>query len=431
MSIFTNDVKLEPYWWEAAPRPNVRPAPETLPARADVVIVGSGYTGLNAGLALAEAGVDVVILEAEELGKGASTRNGGAIGATLRHSFASLLDRIGTERAIAQYASAIASREYVIDLVTERGFDCDLSRCGRFYGAHKAKDIDGLSRDLDARKTHLGSEATVVSPADQQAYVGTQAYHGGRFHPEDGHLHPGLYHQCLLNAARAAGAAIHGHTRVTDITRAAGGFTVTTGTTRIQADRVIVATNGYTGKEFGWFRRRLVPIQSQIIATEELDPALLDKILPNDYQVGDTCKLHNYFRRSPDGRRILFGGRSGASQVNDFRKSGASLHNRMTGLFPELANAKITHTWGGFIAFSFDHTPHFTEKDGIHYIGGCCGSGVAMMSYLGHQTALKLLGREFDTTFHRDFKPQAFYSGNPWFMPAIITALEWRDRMKI
>ncbi|WP_197435066.1 NAD(P)/FAD-dependent oxidoreductase [Nitratireductor arenosus] len=429
MSIYVDDVKFTPFWWEAAPLAD-EPR-RALPKKADIVVVGSGYAGLCAALRLAESGVDVLVLEAEEPGRGASTRNGGAIGATLRYSLAVLIGKVGLSRALALYRGAVASREFVFDLTRRQGIDCGIVRCGRFYGAHKPGDLAGLQADLEQRAQHLGSEAIMVARKDQRAYIGSDAYFGGRFHPEDGHLHPGLYHRGLLAKVRSAGAAVIGKTRVCGVRPRPGGYLVETVHGTVAARQVIVATNAYTDRAFGWFRRRLIPIQSQIIATQELPAELLDEVIPNDYQIGDTCKLHNYYRRSPDRRRLLFGGRSGASQVNDFAKSGHSLHRRMTGIFPQLAETKVTHSWGGFIAFSFDHMPHIADKDGIHYIGGCCGSGVAMMSYLGDIAARKALGHAYDPTFEVPFKRQPFYTGDPWFMPAIIATLELRDRLRM
>ncbi len=429
MDIYTGDVRLEPFWWEAAPRE--RNGPLTLPPTADVAIVGSGYAGLCAALELAQTGASVVVLEADVLGIGASTRNGGAIGATLRYSFSSLISRVGLDRAKEMYRGATASREFVMGLIRSEGLSCHLDRCGRFYGAHKPQDFDSLQRDMELRQKHLGSDAVMIARSEQRAYVGTDQYFGGRLQREDGHLHPGLYHAELVKAVQKAGGLIFDLARVTEISRSGAGFQLTSERGVIKAKEVVVATNAYTGKEFGWLRRRLVPIQSQIIATEPLAPNVIESIIPNDHQIGDTCKLHNYYRRSPDGTRILFGGRSGAAQVNDFRQSGKSLYRRMMDLFPQLKGTRISHSWGGFIAFSFDHTPHMTEHDGINYIGGCCGSGVAMMSFLGNQTARKMAGKTYEPAFDKSFKSQALYTGNPWFMPAIISVLEVRDRLRI
>jgi len=429
MTIYAKDVKFEPYWWEAAPRPELPVQP--LPQSADVVVVGSGYTGLNAALVLAEGGADVLVLEADKLGFAASSRNGGAIGATLRYSFATLIDKVGLERATEMYKATIASREFVFNLVESRGLQCDLVRQGRFYGAHKREDYDSLQKDMEKRKQHVGSEAVMVSREEQTKYVGTDRYFGGRFQPEDGSLHPGRYHLELVRAATGAGAKVLDQTRVTGVSRTGADFEVQTSRGAVRARNVIVATNAYTGKEFKWFRRKLLPIQSQIIATEPLSPERLNPLIPSRTQLGDTCKLHNYYRSSPDRTRILFGGRSGAAQVNDFAKSGLALYRRMVELFPSLEGVKISHSWGGFIAFSFDQFPHMSEHEGVHYIGGCCGSGVAMMSFLGHQTGRKVLGQDFEPAFDRPFKSQILYNGDPWFMPAIITALELRDRFRI
>jgi glycine/D-amino acid oxidase-like deaminating enzyme len=429
MDIYTPAVKFEPFWWEAAPRPEL--PEQALPQKADVVIVGSGYTGLNAAIVLAEGGANVLVVEADKLGIGASSRNGGAIGATLRYSFATLIGRVGLPRAVEMYKAAIASREFVFNLVESRGFACDLVREGRFYGAHKPEDYGSLQEDLEKRKQHVGSEAVMVSREEQRKYVGTDRYYGGRFQPEDGSLHPARFHAELVRAATAAGATIVDRTRATGVERERGEFVV--GTTRgtVRAEHVIVATNAYTSKELKWFRRKLLPIQSQIIATEPLPLDVVSSVIPSRTQLGDTAKLHNYYRCSPDRTRVLFGGRSGAAQVNDFSKSGQALYRRMTELFPKLQGVKISHSWGGFIGFSFDQFPHMTEHEGVHYIGGCCGSGVAMMSFLGHETSRKILGKSYEAALDRPFKSQILYNGNPWFMPAIITALELRDRFRI
>jgi len=429
MTIYTDDVKFEPYWWERAPRPDLPLQP--LPQKADVVVVGSGYTGLNAALVLAENWADVLVLEADKLGIGASSRNGGAIGATLRYSFSTLIDKVGLEQAVEMYKGAIASREFVFDLVERRGLQCDLVREGRFYGAHKSGDFDSLRDDMEKRKLHVGSAAVMVSREEQTRYVGTDRYFGGRFQPEDGSLHPGRFHLELVRVATEAGARIIDQTRVTGFHREGGGYLVKTSRGTVRANNLIIATNAYTGNEFKWFQRKLLPIQSQIIATEPLPVDQLAAIIPTRTQLGDTCKLHNYYRCSPDRTRVLFGGRSGAAQVNNFAKSGLALYKRMTELFPSLERVKISHSWGGFIAFSFDQFPHMTQHEGVHYIGGCCGSGVAMMSYLGHETAKRLLGQNYDGAFDHPFKSQLLYNGNPWFMPAIIAALEMRDRLRI
>lgn len=423
-------VSFDPYWWEAAPRREY-PLP-VLPNTADIAIVGSGYTGLSTALTLARAGRSVVVLEARKIGHGASTRNGGAVGETLRHSYTTLVGRLGRERALALYTGVREARAYVEHLITSEGIDCHFARVGRFVGAHRPADYDAMARDAEARKRDLGLDADMVPRVQVRNAIGSDAYFGGRIIHSDANLHPGLFHQGLLARALSAGAVIAPQTPVAAVQREGARFCVTTARGEILARQVVIATNGYTGPESAWLRRRLIPIQSQIIATEPLPRATVERLVPQRRQLGDTRRLHNYYPTSPDGERILFGGRAGANELHDRVKSAEQLHRQMTGIFPELAAVKITHAWAGFIAYTLDALPHMTEHDGIHYSAGYCGSGVAMAPYLGHQTALKILGSaQAATPFDCAYRTLPGYGGTPWFLPAAVWALGLRDRLPV
>jgi len=427
--IYADDARFEPYWWEAAP---CVPAPALeLPAETDVAIIGSGYAGLSAALPLLRAGRTVLILEAEQPGVGASSRNGGAVGATLRISFARMIEMFGLEKATAYYRGVRAARTHLVELVEREGIACHFARVGRFTGAHTPADYETLARDCEAQERHLGTDAAMVPRGEQHLYIGSTHYHGGRFIAGDGNLHPALLHRGLLERVRAAGGIVAGECRVDGYLRDGGWFALQVGGRQVLARDLIVATNGYTGAVSGWLRRRLIPLQSQIIATEPLDQAQMERLFPGRRQIGDTCLLHHYYRTSPDGTRILFGGRAGATEVNDPRRSGPHLYRRLIALFPELAGVRITHSWAGFIAYTFDHLPHIAMKDGVHYVAGFCGSGVAMANYLGHKTGLKLLeSAEAETVFDNEHPTRPFYTGTPWFLPPIVWYLDWRDRMR-
>jgi len=428
--IDSNSLSLDPYWWEAAPR-RAYPVPQ-LPSRTDIAIVGSGYTGLSAALTLARAGRSVVVLEAHEIGYGASTRNGGAVGETLRHSYTTVVQTLGRERALALYAGVREARAYVEHLITTEGIDCHFTRVGRFIGAHRPADYEAMARDVEARKRDLGLDADMVAQTDTHNAIGSQAYFGGRIIHSDANLHPALFHHGLLERALGAGVVIAPQTPVAAVHRDGAQFSVLTSRGIIFAQRVIVATNGYTGDVSGWLRRRLIPIQSQIIATEPLPRETIERLIPKGRQLGDTRKLHNYYRTSPDGTRIVFGGRAGADELGDRLKSAAQLRRQMLCIFPELAPVKITHAWAGFIAYTFDALPHMTQHDGINYSAGYCGSGVAMAPYLGHQTALKILGSpQASNAFDCIYRTLPGYTGTPWFMPAAVWILGLRDRLRV
>ena len=427
--IYAENVSLEPYWWEAAPRDE---APTTgMPDRADVVVVGCGYAGLSAALAVLRGGRSVVVLEAETPGFGASSRNGGAVGAMLRHSFGKMIGMFGLDQAQSYYRGVRGARQHLTDFIERESIECRFARVGRFIGAHLPQDYESLARDLDLQKKHIGLSADMVPKAELHSFIGSDHYHGGRVLHDDGNLHPGLLHRGLLARVLDEGGAIVGRCRVTGIIEDGGTFRVNAGDREIEAGQVVVATNGYTDRASGWLRRRLIPLQSQIIATEPLSPELVERLIPGQRQIGDTCRLHHYYRTSPDGTRILFGGRAGATEVGDPRRSGTHLYRRLVALFPELQGTRISHSWAGFIAYTFDALPHMALHDGVHYVAGFCGSGVAMANYLGYQTGLKVLGQaDAENPFDADHPTRPLYTGNPWFLPPIVWYLDWRDRLR-
>ena len=429
-NFYAEDAKLTPYWWEAAPRPVLPRA--ALPTKVDVAVVGSGYAGLSAALTLARGGRSTLVFEAGLVGEGASTRNGGLVGTGLKAPFGNLISRLGLDRAKALYGGARDAADYLGDFIRREGIDCHYQRGGRFLGAHAPGDYERMARDLELQAQHLGTEFEMVAKADQHRVVGSDHYHGGALDFGTAATHPALQHQGLLDRALEAGAAIAENTPMTAITRGTAGFMVAAGAARVEARDVVVATNGYTDRLSPWLRRRIIPIQSQMIATEPLAPELLDRLLPGRHVLGDTCRLHHYYRRSPDCHRILFGGRAGANQT-DPRRSGRHLYRRLAALFPELAGVRISHVWTGVTGYTFDTMPHMGVHDGIHYAAGFVGSGAAMALYLGHKTGLRVLGSpEADNVFESLNHPtRPLYYGKPWFLPFAIAYFGWRDSLRL
>jgi len=234
----------------------------------------------------------------------------------------------------------------------------------------------------------------------------------------------------MLERVREAGATVVPRCPATDVQRDGKAFRVETPKGTVSATHVVVATNGYTGRLTPWLQRRVIPIGSYIIATEPLPRAVMARLMPKDRIVSDTRKVVYYYRTSPDGRRILFGGRVSANET-DPRKSGPLLHAELARLFPELAGARISHSWLGFIAYTFDELAHVGRRDGLFYAMGYCGSGVGMAGYLGMRIGQQVLGRrEGATAFDGlTFPTRPFYRGNPWFLAPAITYYRWRDRV--
>lgn len=424
--LFSDDFKPEPYWWERVPRPDLGAA--LPPAKADVVVIGSGYTGLNAAIETARGGRATVVLDAEAAGFGCSTRNGGQISTSVKPELGELTRRYGRERGAAILREGHDALAWIGDFIRREAIDCDFAVVGRFHAAHNAAAYEELARDVAGVSAEFPTDAYVVPRAEQRHAIGTDGYHGGAIFPRHASLDPGRYHQGLLDRARAAGAVVVPHCPATAIRREAGGFEVTTPRGTVRARDVVVATNGYTGPLTPWLRRRVIPIGSYIIATEDVGPELMAEVIPENRIVSDTRRVVYYYRASPDGRRMLFGGRVSADET-DPRISGPRLHAEMARLFPQLARTKISHSWAGTVAYTFDELAHAGQNDGLYFAMGYCGSGVSMASYLGMRIGQQVLGRpEGRTAFDAvPFPTRPFYTGRPWFLGAAVAYYRWRD----
>ncbi|MEM8760534.1 MAG: FAD-binding oxidoreductase [Pseudomonadota bacterium] len=432
-ALFAPDFKTTPYWLEDAPP--VPPLSDSLPETADVVVIGSGYTGLNAALQTARGGRSTVILEAGAPGEGCSTRNGGQISTSVKPSAATLGRRHGRTRGDAIRAEGRAALEWIGEFLEAEGIDCDFRRCGKFHAAHTPAHYEALARSAAENQRSEGIEAHVVPAAEQSRELGTAFYFGGVVFPRFASLQPAKYHRGLLARALSEGAEIVPHCPALDIATGQPGahrFAVETPKGTIRARDVVVATNGYTGPLTPWLRRRVIPIGSYVIATEDLGPDLVQRLFPTGRKVSDTRKVVYYYGPSPDGRRIVFGGRVSTGET-DPRVSGPRLHAAMRAIFPELGEVRISHSWFGTVAYTFDEIAHCGQHDGVHYAMGYCGSGVSMASYLGMKAGLRVLGQAEGRTAFDDlpFPTRPLYAGNPWFLPAAVAWYRWRDEQAV
>jgi glycine/D-amino acid oxidase-like deaminating enzyme len=428
--IFAKNFKPRPYWWEhhePAPLPQI-----DLPAAVDVAVVGAGYAGLNAALELHREGISSIVLDAHEPGFGGSTRNGGMVSGGVNVGKRYMAKAMPDAEAAPYLNDAADAFTHVEELIQRETIDCGWTKAGYFVGAWAKSHYEAMAHKAELLNGTARSGAFLVPPERQMEEIGSDYYRGGMVIERAAHLHPALYFKGLLELCQKRGIAIASQTPVTKLTESGAGWRVETPRGTIHAGDVIIATNGYTGDVTPELKRRVVPVGSYIIATEELPPEIAASVSPKNRSIADTRRVLTYYRKSPDGRRLIFGGRAKFGHTDPV-ETAPILYRFMLDRFPQLRGTKITHAWTGNVAFTLDEMPHMGKFQNLHYALGCNGSGIAMMSYLGHQTARKLAGKSNRVcAFDRpEFPDHPLYTGNTWFLPWIgryFRTRDWIDR---
>ncbi|MCH2421322.1 MAG: FAD-binding oxidoreductase [Candidatus Poseidoniia archaeon] len=426
-SLFTENYKNTPYWWDRTPRPTIKEI--SLPKETEVLVIGSGYTGLCTAIQTCRNGLDTVVLDAQDAGWGGSSRNGGQVSPNIKPSFQELSRKYGEEPARALLKEGNDALKWIGDFIQKENIDCDFRRVGRYYGAHSFSQFKHLEKKINEQPDGLQLDVNLIPKSQQHTEIGSDFYHGGIVHKNHASLDPARFHQGLLEGALTSGAQIKTHCAVNKIEKKGGIFQIHTEAGTMSAREVVVATSGYTGTATPWHRRRVIPIGSYIISTELLAEDLVNELIPRDRVITDSRKLVVYYRASPDRKRILFGGRVSLNET-DPDKCAKPLHKKLTQIFPQLAKIKVSHSWMGFVGFTFDHMPHTGDKEGVHYAMGYCGSGVCLSSYFGTKLGQRLAGLSQGNTVFTDitFQTRPFYKGNPWFLAPSILYFQFRDR---
>ena len=409
-------------WQDTATPHPVHPTPP--PSHADVVVVGGGYCGLAAATELARRGRTAVVLDAHDLGWGASTRNGGMVLPELKRG-PRALERAHGPLGLRLHTEVEAAFDHVEQVIAHGAIDCAYERSGQLYLAHGERGSAGLEA-LTAELVSVGTAARVVRGDDLAAEIGSTAFVAGMVVERSGGLHPARYHAGLTRLAEAAGASLHPNTPAVGVHAVGSGWQVAIPGGTIDARHVFVATNAYADALVPALRRRVLPMGSFIIATDPLPADLARSVLPTRRMCFNDRNLLWYWRLDDEGR-MVFGGRKrlGAVRLDEARDF---LRRSMVEVHPQLAEVPVTRAWGGNVALTFDRLPHCGRIDGLWYATGCNGSGVALNTWLGHRMAGAIDGDPLPAFAELPHRPVPLHALRAAWLPAVSVWFRRQDR---
>lgn len=381
----------------------------------DVAVIGGGFTGLSAALACAERGFSVVLVEAEQVGFGASGRNGGQLIPGLRWSASELDAEFGRERAdmlfhLCWRDNGVKAR------IAKHAIKCDL-KAGHLEAAWTPKDFEAMRREADFLDTRFGYQTEVVAKSEMSAHVASSLYHGGIHDPQGGHFHPLNYAIGLAKAAESAGVCILEDERVERIVGFSdGSIGLFTDRDIINAQYVINATDSWIGQVEPDLGRYTVPVMNYNIATAPL--ATADALLPSDAAVADSRFVLNYFRLSAD-KRLIFGGGERYSQTPP-KDIAAFVRPFMAEVFPQIADATIDYGWGGAVAVTMNRLPHIGRRGNVFFAHGFSGHGALVTTLAGELIAEAMAGtaERFDVLAGLPSRP---FPGGKWLRQPLAT----------
>lgn len=414
-------MKMVPYWLDTR-APFSSAAKEPIAGRADVVVIGGGFTGLSCALAVAKKGASVVLLEADIVGGAASGRNGGQCNTGFFHDYATAMRQLGGETARKIYQSYNDAVDTVERIVTEEGIDCSFRRVGKLKLAMSPAAFESFKSYVDLVNREVDPNVYTVPANRIREEIGADMFHGGVIYPKSGMLHVGRFTVGMAEAATRHGARIHEHTPVIGLTRLNGRrYRVETARGSIEADQVVIATGISAKGPFAYFRRRIVPVGSFVIATEQLPQSVIDDLIPKHRTVTVAKGLGHYYRVSPDNR-IIFGGRAqfAVSSPKVDRKGGDILVKSLREIHPQIKDVRVDYCWGGMIEVTRDRFARAGEHEGMYYSLGYSGSGVQEATHMGTVLARMLDGDASANPYSSlNWPAIPGHFGTPWFLPFV------------
>ncbi|AGK50062.1 FAD binding domain protein [Burkholderia thailandensis MSMB121] len=391
---------------------------------ADVCVIGAGLTGVSAALNLAERGHSVAVVEASKVGWAASGRNGGQLIGGFACGIDAFEPYLNADEIRLIWDMGLETLSIVKERIAKHAIDCALMP-GYLTAANKPRDVDALRRSRDEAARRFGYERLRYVERDALAqYVQSSRYLGGLFDPDSGHLHPLNYTLGLARAAVESGARIYEDSAVTRIANEAGGHVVSTARGAVRAKFVVLACNAFLGALAPALSRKIMPVGTYVIATEPLGEARAHALMPAQAAICDSRFALDYFRPTPD-TRLLWGGKVSYSTLEP-RDLADAMRRDMLKTFPQLADAKVDHAWGGFVDITMNRAPHFGRlSPTVYFAQGFSGHGVNTTGLAGKLIAEAIDGQAarfdvFGKIRHRDFP-----GGAALRMPALVLAMAW------
>jgi len=373
-------------------------------------------------------GREVLVIEQGTLGFGASTRNAGFVHAGVRRSLPELREQFGDELGAALYGDTVAALEHVADLIDAIGIDCDFERRGYLYLAQRPRKAERLRR-AQASLAEAGHESLLLDSQAVADQAGTDGYVAGLLLNGAASMHPAKFLEGLICDAHDRGAQFAARTRVTGLEqRPSGGVVVSTSRGTVIARHVFVATDGYTAGLLPFLRRRVIPIDSFILATERLSPELQERVSPSGHLCLETKNFLCYWRLSTEGR-LVFGGRASFAPTSVERAS-AWLQQQLRRIYPFLDGVEVEAVWGGKTGFSYDQLPHIGREGDVTYAVTFCGGGVALAPWFGTSSARWIDGESPPPFARIPFPKVPLFNGRPWFLPLVGPAFALQDRLR-
>lgn len=392
----------------------------------DVAVVGGGLAGLSAALELAERGFSVVLLEAHEIGWGASGRNGGQAIHGLACEQSTIEAQLGLDEARRVWAMSLEALDLLRQRIQRHAIACDW-RNGYLGLATTPGKGAALARWADDMQARYGFELQRIAPSDVGGWIASPRFHSGVHDPRSGHLHPLKYIRGLARAAAQAGVRIHDHSAVTGLVQGTPA-TLRTAAGAVRAQRVLLAGNVYLDGLTPALAARIMPVATYIACTTGLGAARADALIPSRAAVCDTNLVLDYFRTTND-HRMLYGGRVSYSTRTP-RNLAAAMQARMVQTFPQLAGVAVEYTWGGFVDISMNRAPDFGRlphptgaAENIYYLQGFSGHGLALTGLAGRLVAEAMAGDASRFDVFARLRHRRFPGGRMLRTPALVLAM--------